>query len=281
MPTYLLTWNPKKSPGDERDLRQYVRRLAAGQAPATHWRAGNNQQIKFGDRVFFLKQGPDSPGLMGAGWVTRGSYWKPHYNPVLARAGRQSLYIRIRWESLVTPEDILPKAELRRLLLLSEGLLKVACSGPLIPPEFAARLERAWREHARTNRREHASPAPEFTAWEGAVVEHTAYRRKRDQQLKRAALWASRGICAVCGTDYSKLLNGKGVRVLQVHHKRQLAESDTPRLHSLSDVAVVCANCHALIHLDPRKALGIGILNRMLRRRRAVNFMNPPLLSSA
>jgi predicted HNH restriction endonuclease len=41
---------------------------------------------------------------------------------------------------------------------------------------------------------------------------------------------------------------------------------DTPRLNSLDDLAVVCANCHALIHMDLKKALKIEALRSMLQK---------------
>ena len=74
-----------------------------------------------------------------------------------------------------------------------------------------------------------------------------AYVRGRSRQLRDLALENADGVCCVCDVDYSKVLDGNGVRVLQVHHRKQLAASDAPRLTSLKDLAVVCANCHLLV----------------------------------
>lgn len=62
------------------------------------------------------------------------------------------------------------------------------------------------------------------------------------------------------------MLNRDGVHVLQVHHRRQLAASKAPRVTSLKDLAVVCANCHALIHMDPKRALKVETLRSRLQR---------------
>ena len=59
-------------------------------------------------------------------------------------------------------------------------------------------------------------------------------------------------------------MGGKGVRVLQVHHRKQLANTDRPRLTHLNDLAVLCANCHTLVHINPKRALAVSALHRML-----------------
>jgi len=104
------------------------------------------------------------------------------------------------------------------------------------------------------------------SALEGERIEQRSYRRKRDLRLKQIAMEISGGLCAVCDTDYSKVLEGKGRRVLQVHHIKQLSQIDVPKLNTPEDLAVVCANCHSLIHMDPKKALKIKSLRMMLAK---------------
>lgn len=74
---------------------------------------------------------------------------------------------------------------------------------------------------------------------------------------------------------------------MQVHHKKQISFRDKPTLAKLSDLAVVCANCHMLIHADPMRALPLQALRRLLRVSKAARWkhkkMPPPgivLLSS-
>jgi hypothetical protein len=100
---------------------------------------------------------------------------------------------------------------------------------------------------------------------EGIKTEVIQFRTKRSRRLRLAALNAAKGRCCVCDRDFSKVLQGRGVRVLQVHHRDQLAALAAPVLTKLSDLAVVCANCHMLLHLDANKSLRVEELRQMLQ----------------
>jgi hypothetical protein len=100
---------------------------------------------------------------------------------------------------------------------------------------------------------------------EGLKTEARLIRTKRSRKLRDAAFNAAQGVCCVCDRDFSKLLNGRGVRVLQVHHRDQLAAREAPSVTKQTDLAVVCANCHLLLHLDSKEALSIQDLRDMLQ----------------
>ena len=98
---------------------------------------------------------------------------------------------------------------------------------------------------------------------EGIAREATIITRRRNRSLRDAALERSGGFCEACGQNFSEILFGRGMRALQVHHKRQLGLEDDPVETTLEDLAVVCANCHAIIHADPKSALPIEELQRL------------------
>lgn len=102
------------------------------------------------------------------------------------------------------------------------------------------------------------------TAVEGAFTE--ARSRRRNQALRKKALLAANGVCATCGVDNKAVLGGSGQRCLVVHHTKQLRDLDQPAETRLSDLAVVCANCHLLIHANPAKALRVSELRDRLAR---------------
>lgn len=101
-------------------------------------------------------------------------------------------------------------------------------------------------------------------AVEGIAREIKVTARSRSDALRRAALKSAEGVCEACGTDYSKLLGGLGERVLQVHHRQQLSLADESTVIGIEDVAVVCANCHLMIHADISNAIPVEELRRRL-----------------
>ncbi len=107
-----------------------------------------------------------------------------------------------------------------------------------------------------------------FSVLEGTAREATVLARSRSRKLRDLALKRSNGICEACDTDFSVLLGGKGVHVLQVHHRRQLALQEIPKPTSPDDLAVVCANCHAIIHADPLNAVPVDSLRDQWCRER-------------
>ena len=108
--------------------------------------------------------------------------------------------------------------------------------------------------------------AVEFSAQEGALKEQRRLIRGRNRKLRDQSLLLAKGRCAACGRDYAKVLNGDGKRVLEVHHRRQLSNHSSPKLTQVTDLAVVCANCHRLLHIKPGKTLEVEELKRRLKK---------------
>lgn len=129
-------------------------------------------------------------------------------------------------------------------------------SGVLIPSEVAEELERAWAKHIGSSSLGSVFADEEITAFEGeeriALIRH----RKREQKLRDAKLKQAREkcrgrlICEVprCGFDFEATYGELGRDYAQVHHLKPLGDRTTPSETKLSDLAVVCANCHAMIH---------------------------------
>lgn len=104
------------------------------------------------------------------------------------------------------------------------------------------------------------------SAVEGILRETIAITKSRDGKLRKAALEKARGICETCSVDYSSILDGLGKRVLQVHHRKQLSLAIEPVVNGIEDLAVVCANCHQIIHADIKKAMSVEELRKRLRK---------------
>lgn len=103
-------------------------------------------------------------------------------------------------------------------------------------------------------------------AVEGIVTE--ARSKSRNAALRKAALARAGGVCQCCGRNYGRVADGLGAHCLVIHHKKQLKDTDAPTETKLAELAVVCANCHMMVHSDRDKALTITQVRTKLRVRR-------------
>lgn len=103
------------------------------------------------------------------------------------------------------------------------------------------------------------TPVPE--ALEGRLVEHRHFASSRNARLRRNALELAEGKCAGCSRDFTKYLDDLGQRALEVHHKHPLAFNKFAKETYLSNLAVLCSNCHALVHANGVRPMAIKTLN--------------------
>ena len=145
MSTYLLTWSPKK--WEWRDLSRRIAEIRRKGFCITEWSCGNNKSIKKGDRLFLLRQGEEPRGIVGAGWAESEPYADIHWREEKAQAGRTTMYVMVRWETLLNPdsESIFPRE------WLNEGILSrvnwnTQISGIIVRDEVAEVLEEQWTD---------------------------------------------------------------------------------------------------------------------------------------
>ena len=100
---------------------------------------------------------------------------------------------------------------------------------------------------------------PEYSAYEGEERRLYVLHRRRESSLRRkkiaAALIDNGGVlkCEVpgCGFDFKRRYGKLGEGFAHVHHKKPLSEMPPEgQKISLKELAVVCANCHAMIHVS-------------------------------
>jgi 5-methylcytosine-specific restriction protein A len=94
--------------------------------------------------------------------------------------------------------------------------------------------------------------------FEGERKQSFIYHRRREAEVRRRKIEDVRIrnhgklICEVpnCGFDFAKRYGTLGEGYAQVHHLLPLREApDGGRPTKLEDLAIVCANCHVMIHL--------------------------------
>lgn len=253
MSTYLLAWNPRR--WNWKNLATQALQTARGETVAGGWTCVNGN-VKKGDRLFLVRLGEEPRGIMASGWAQGGVEPGPHYDPALCAQGKESDYVDYEFECLLDPhiDAPLPLNE-----LTSRALSKVHWSpqgsGVRIPEDAAAELELLWEAWSAKSK-SYSETSLDASALEGGLTIKMVRHRRREGALRAAKIakfkreHGNRLFCEVpgCGFDFEAGYGELGRDYAQVHHLLPLSDRCAPRLTKLSDLAVVCANCHAMIH---------------------------------
>ncbi|MDB1090177.1 HNH endonuclease [Streptomyces sp. ACA25] len=95
-------------------------------------------------------------------------------------------------------------------------------------------------------------PDDDFSAPEGRLLlrRHRARERNKGLRKKKIDAVLRRGgsvACEVCGFDFEEVYGERGAGYIECHHVVPLHEAGEGRT-KLSDLALICANCHRMIH---------------------------------
>lgn len=93
----------------------------------------------------------------------------------------------------------------------------------------------------------------DFEAEEGAVLTRVHQQRERDRALvgkKKKAVLGKYGklACEVCDFNFSKAYGEHGQGFAECHHKTPVSKLRPGQKTHLSELAIVCANCHRMLH---------------------------------
>ena len=110
----------------------------------------------------------------------------------------------------------------------------------------------------------------EAEAVEGQLLTHLHVRRERSKKLiaqKKKAVLENAGqlVCEACGFDFQKRYGERGAGFIECHHTKPLSDLPEERTTRLSDLALLCANCHRMIHAK-RPWLSIPDLRDMIKK---------------
>ena len=139
------------------------------------------------------------------------------------------------------------------------GLERGGRGDAVVWDEFAHNPERlhavagALRAVVRANGDELGTPEEgEDSVPEGALLFRQHLRRERNQSLirrKKVAVLEATGrlSCEVCNFDFGARYGPHGYGYAECHHRLPLSMAGASRTY-LKDLAVVCANCHRMLH---------------------------------
>lgn len=112
-------------------------------------------------------------------------------------------------------------------------------------------------------------------AIEGKQSLRTHLVRERNNEIvrqkKRYVMHHNHGRleCEVCGFDFSAIYGALGHSFCEVHHKIPLATKKSPSKTKLNELAIVCSNCHRMLHKGGGK-------NEVLSIQKLRNILNHP-----
>ena len=143
MTAFLLTWNPRRWPVDDRTYEAWRASTLRGEPVVGRWSTGQNRRrISPGDDLYFLRQGPDRRGLVGSGRAVSEVLQDVHYDD----PRRLANYVEHAWDLVLPVEDRLPTDELLQVVpRIPWNFLQG--SGYQVPEPVEELLAWVWAEH--------------------------------------------------------------------------------------------------------------------------------------
>lgn len=110
------------------------------------------------------------------------------------------------------------------------------------------------------------------TALEGKKGQRLVNYYERDSKLRAKAVKHHGTKCCVCGFDFEKIYGKHGAGFIEVHHTVPLHTLDGARETNYIDhMAVLCANCHRMVHRKRDEPLSIDELKDIYHQSKPVS----------
>jgi hypothetical protein len=105
---------------------------------------------------------------------------------------------------------------------------------------------------------------------EGNIVERRHLSRERNSALIAEAKSQffknhNRLFCEVCGFDFKEIYGQRGENYIEAHHTLPVSEMQEYQKTKISDLAMVCSNCHRVLHRT-RPWLTVGELKNITKK---------------
>ena len=88
---------------------------------------------------------------------------------------------------------------------------------------------------------------------------------ERDPQLRAAAIRIHGTRCQVCSFDFEEHYGVRGSGYIEVHHKTMVSRLGRAKVDPRRDMAVLCSNCHRMIHRRTNAPLTIEQFRKVRR----------------
>lgn len=115
-----------------------------------------------------------------------------------------------------------------------------------------------------TSESDETGSLPEDIRMEGAERTVISVGYERDREVRERVLVSQGFTCKVCGFNFEKYYGEIGRGYIEVHHLLPLAEAGKRATNPESDLAVLCANCHRMVHRKRGKCLPLDDLRNRI-----------------
>jgi hypothetical protein len=107
--------------------------------------------------------------------------------------------------------------------------------------------------------------------WEGSKSYRLHRKIERNSKLVQAAKFQRLRrdgdlCCEVCGFSFGKTYGSLGDKYIEAHHKIPICKLKKRTVTRIEDLALVCSNCHRMLHYGD-DVLGVEELRSMINRR--------------
>jgi putative restriction endonuclease len=91
-------------------------------------------------------------------------------------------------------------------------------------------------------------------------------RYERNPRLRARALQLHGTSCKGCGFNFEEMYGEQGHGYIHVHHLNPISETGgLLAVNPQTDMTVLCANCHSMVHRYPKKMLSLDELQALIR----------------
>lgn len=102
---------------------------------------------------------------------------------------------------------------------------------------------------------------------EGQKKQVFTTRYERKPQLRKQAIEIHGTSCMACGFNFEEVYGSRGKNYIEVHHVKPLSdENEESEVNPSTDLIVVCANCHRIIHRKRDKILSLDELKSLIQK---------------
>lgn len=258
MTVVLATWNPDRYPELDSQWISEGEIIRKEGSLISRWSTGQRKGgINHGDDVLLVRQNRDR-GIVRSGKAVSEVFNDHHWEEERAQVGDFANYINVKWTHQVfNPSDRLP-IELLQAAVPEIKWNNLRGPGVIVNDDRTVKaLLQLWSYHIGPGRLEldwdddyaqfeelHSEGRLEFR------IHRIRERNKKLRDKKIASVARTYGTikCEACGDDVRDKYGDLSSKIFECHHVTPLSESGETK-NSLSDLAVLCPNCHRIAHL--------------------------------